>query len=262
MAIAAEAPAVLLLLQFIYRLSFGLALAMAITDPRKVTSGYYRNHLYVLLGMNVLAALVAWKLESAEIAPLWLPVCLALLSYNGSVVWLYEQRRPGILILIAVSMLSLVGAWTAAGTEEQQPLGQYTLAMLDPPTAGLLLGSVLSAMLLGHWYLNAPGMQIAPLVRLIGLALAAVALRAVVSGAGLAAHLQAGGAVESSFWMMLALRWLAGVVGVAVTLVMAALTLRIPNTQSATGILYVSVIGAFIGELVAQLLSSGSLFPL
>ena len=49
----------LILTQFLFRLSFGLSLSMAVTSPRKVTSGYYRNHLYVLLGLNVLAVLVA-----------------------------------------------------------------------------------------------------------------------------------------------------------------------------------------------------------
>ena len=39
-------------------------------------------------------------------------------------------------------------------------------------------------------------------------------------------------------------------------------TLKIPNTQSATGILYVGVIVTFVGELTSQLLSRESLFPL
>ena len=47
-----------LLTQFLYRLSFGLAAGMAVTSPRLVTSGFFRNHLYVVLGLNVLAAVV------------------------------------------------------------------------------------------------------------------------------------------------------------------------------------------------------------
>ncbi len=61
--------------------------------------------------------------------------------------------------------------------------------------------------------------------------------------------------------MFLALRWLTGLVG---TLVLAALTwqtLKIPNTQSATGILYAGVILTFIGELTSQLMSAESLYP-
>jgi hypothetical protein len=39
-------------------------------------------------------------------------------------------------------------------------------------------------------------------------------------------------------------------------------TLKIPNTQAATGMLYVAVITTFLGELVGQLLSSGKAYPL
>ena len=38
-------------------------------------------------------------------------------------------------------------------------------------------------------------------------------------------------------------------------------TLAIPNTQSATGILYVGIIAAFLGELTSQLRSAGTVFP-
>ena len=37
-------------------------------------------------------------------------------------------------------------------------------------------------------------------------------------------------------------------------------TLKIPNTQSATGILYVAVITTFLGELTSLLLSAARLF--
>jgi hypothetical protein len=50
----------LVLTQFVLRLSFGLAFSMGLTSSRQVTSGYFRNHAYVLLGLNVLATLVAF----------------------------------------------------------------------------------------------------------------------------------------------------------------------------------------------------------
>ena len=47
-----------ILSQFLLRLAFGLAVGMAITSPQQVFSGFYRNHLYVTLGLTTLAALV------------------------------------------------------------------------------------------------------------------------------------------------------------------------------------------------------------
>jgi hypothetical protein len=47
-------------------------------------------------------------------------------------------------------------------------------------------------------------------------------------------------------------------VGALAVVVMTWQTLKIPNTQSATGILYVGVIVTFLGELLALLLTTQS----
>src|SRR5262245_42730761 len=99
----------LVLLQFAYRLSFGLALAMALTPPRWVTSGYYRNHSYVLLGLSVLAGAVTW-IGGGDL-PLWPAIAGAVLSYAASVVWLYERPRLGIAALLLVAAVTFGGAW-------------------------------------------------------------------------------------------------------------------------------------------------------
>ena len=48
---------------------------------------------------------------------------------------------------------------------------------------------------------------------------------------------------------MFGLQWLAGILGTSLVAVMTWQTLKIPNTQSATGILYVGVIFVFLGEM-------------
>jgi hypothetical protein len=117
-------------------------------------------------------------------------------------------------------------------------------------------------MLLGHWYLNAPGMELAPLRRLLIAAAVAVGLQALVSGIGLMCELSSRGDVAFDWLLFLVLRWSFGIAGVVALLGMAWETLKIPNTQSATGILYVAVIGVFVGELMAALLSAESAYPL
>jgi hypothetical protein len=67
--------------------------------------------------------------------------------------------------------------------------------------------------------------------------------------------------LSTAQWLMVGLRWAAGIVGVAILTWMAWQTLKIPNTQSATGILYVAVITVFIGELCGLLLSAETPFP-
>lgn len=252
-----------ILTEFAYRLAFGLALAMACTSPLWVTSGYFRVHSYVLLGLGALSALVAFS--QPERFDRWPALTAAACSYAASVAWLYEARRAGRVLLLAVSAVSFAGAVMALPVRSHDAAPAWGVAAmggLDTFASGLLLGSAMAAMLLGHWYLNTPTMQLEPLKRLVLLLAAAVVLRALVSLLGLGLVVDAQGWPDHQRLIFLALRWLAGIFGTGGVAVMTWLTLKIPNTQSATGILYVGVITTFLGELTAQLLSGETLYPL
>lgn len=240
---------------------------MAVTSPRLVTSGYYRNNAYVLLGMNVLAALVAWSgMVDAQLVPPWIPTAAAVVSYFCAAFWLYEKSRAGIASLLVVAVLALAGSLLATPVAGK-PATAQALCWADTAVSGLVLGVTMAAMLLGHWYLNAPGMKIVPLQKLTLAVGAVTALRACVTAAGL----EFGGHSNPLLWssqfepvsmLMLVLQWLAGIAGTLLLVGMTWSTLKIPNTQAATGMLYVAVITTFLGELVGQLLSATSVYPL
>jgi hypothetical protein len=275
-----------LLIQFLLRLSFGLAAGMAITSSKRVTSGYFRNNLYVTLGLTTLAALVSYY-----VAPqvLWYAVAAAVVSYVGAVCWLYEKSTAGNVMLVSLALVSWIGL-TQHTLNLENNLGQEVryLQSLDESvqapipdqlnqnsaslagllqltsafSSGLLLGMTMAAMLLGHWYLNSPTMELVPLRRLIIAMGVAVALQAIVSALGLWGEFTYANSLSEQWMLFVLLRWLSGILGVGVLTWMAWQTLKIPNTQSATGILYVAVIGTFVGETMALLLSAESLFPL
>ncbi|HVX13436.1 MAG TPA: hypothetical protein VHC22_19790 [Pirellulales bacterium] len=252
-----------LLAQFVLRLSFGLAAAMLLVSPRQVTSGYYRNNLYVLLGINSLAALLGWITPREAGLQIWPPVVAAVASYVGAAAWLYEKAGPGMLALATVAVGSLTGAWMNQGVAflgGSDPGGWLWVA--DPAAGGAVLGVTMGAMLLGHWYLNAPGMSLAPLNRLTDLMIAVLLVRAVLAGVGLALTCRAGDSFQLAQWLFVAMRWLTGLAGALAAALAVKKILKIPNTQSATGILYVGVVLTFIGELTAQLLSRDLPFPL
>src|SRR5262245_56843250 len=256
----------LVLSQFVLRLSSGLAFAMAITSPRKVTSGYFRNHSYVLLGLSVLATLAA--MADRDRLFLWPAIAAALLSYSCSAVWLYEVPKLGTLLLWAVAAVSLVGAIldqpvgaSISANPSASAVSLRQIFWLDPLTGGQLLGSTMAAMFLGQWYLNTPTMELATLRTLIRLMAIATAARAAVCAAGLMLLHWQGANLSTAQSLMVAMRWAGGILGVAVLTWMVWQTLKIPNTQSATGILYVAVIGTFIGELCGLLLSAETPFP-
>ena len=255
-----------LLAQFLLRLSFGMAAAMATVSPRQVTSGYFRNHLYVILGLSSLAALLSRV--AAPPAFGW-ALAAASLSYFGSVVWLYEKRALGIASLVLVAATALAGALVISHStattlsDANQAAAEGLPAMLrylQTISSALLLGTTMAAMLLGHWYLNAPGMELAPLRRLLLAMAAATVVQAVVCGIGLGFEVAAHPLLTQD-WLFVLLRWSFGLAGVIVLIWLTWQTLAIPNTQSATGILYVAVMGVFVGETMSLLLSAESVYP-
>jgi hypothetical protein len=258
-----------ILVEFLFRLSFGVATAMGLTSSRLVTSGFFRVHLWVLLGVQTLAALSLYSRQSSGGLPagvasgqFWLAISAAVASYVGAVTWMYERPILGKLAIAVVAICSGAACLLPAIAVGVKPAA---MQMADCLTSGLLLGSVTTAMLLGHWYLNTPTMKLQPLRRLIVLMGVAVGLRMAVCLVGLwleaTGHLAGTGLALQSWMLFVALRWLAGLFGVLVLAWLTWQTLRIPNTQSATGILYAGVILAFIGELTSQLLSAETKYP-
>lgn len=257
-----------LLVEFLFRLTFGVAVSMALTPSRLVTSGFYRVHLWVLMGIQTLAALALGSMQAStpEATSLlryqfWLAVTAASISYIGAIVWMYEKRLLGKLMILAVAGCTLTACCLPLFMTGTKPL---LIQLADRITSGLILGLISTSMLLGHWYLNTPTMKLQPLRRLIIFLAVAVLLRMAISGSGAwleATRLAQTNGFPQSWTMFLALRWLTGLMG---TLILAGLTwqtLKIPNTQSATGILYAGVILTFIGELTSQLMSAESLYP-
>jgi hypothetical protein len=128
--------------------------------------------------------------------------------------------------------------------------------------AGLLLGSVTLGMLVGHWYLNVPGLDILHLRRMTWLLGGCLALR-IVLGIGSIATARpepVTGALSSwrvagvqegfFFWQRVGI----GLVAPAILAVMVDQTVRIRSTQSATGLLYVAVVLVVIGEMISRFL--------
>jgi hypothetical protein len=231
---------------------------MGITSSRQVTSGYFRNHLYVTLGLTTLASLALAKLDHAA---MWLAASGAAISFAGAAFWLYESPRAGKLTLWLIAACTFTAA-VSAQSETASLLTTRIWNALSIGVSGLVLGLVFAAMLLGHWYLNAPGMSLAPLRRLLVAAAIAVVAQAVFSAVGTIDVWQTQTDLSTAWWLFVALRWSFGIGGVLALLWMTWRTLEIPNTQSATGILYVAVIGVFVGELAAALLSTQSAVPL
>ncbi len=212
----------------------------------------------------------------------------AFMGFLGSALWTLERRTGAARIGFGILITSMCWIWTlcssGAGHDGYMlyinnmvvKVGipaislecHAILAFVSEITGAAVVGGAVVGMLLGHWYLTTPTMSIEPLKRLnLVLGISGV-LRLVVS-AVVVLMLWSGAfnSVETTFafssvpksW--LGLRWLAGVVGPIMVSLMVWRILKYRNTQAATGVLFVGVILAFIGDMTAALLLHETKLP-
>jgi hypothetical protein len=251
------------LVEFLFRLGAGLALTILIVSAQQVNCGFFRIHSWILMGLTTFASLVLYsqakQYDYAALA-IGLSVAAAVVSYVAAVIWMYERRVAGKTAL-GIVLLLCVAADNAIHLRLDRSLSLSENA--DFATGSLILGALLTAMLLGHWYLNFPGMKLEPLKVLVIVCAAAIAARTLVAGLGVSQLATLGRLPASTIgWSFLAFRWLTGLICPGIMVWLTWETLKVPNTQSATGILYAAVTLVFLGELTAQLLSLGLDVPI
>jgi hypothetical protein len=242
---------------FCLRLALGLMACLLIVPARLTHPRYYRTHCLTSLGLAIVA--IAFRpVQGTDIG--FAVATAAVLALLASILWRINGA-PGAQVLNLLSAAAF--AWSLVVLEQLGPLHGETveqspigLALVGDVSSALVLGTVVSAMLMGHFYLITPGMPLSPLMHLLGAFGIALVARAAADGFALwrwsAENSLAAAGTEAK--LFLTVRWLVGFALPAVVGWMAWQSARIRSTQSATGILYVAVIFCFLGELTALLL--------
>jgi hypothetical protein len=150
--------------------------------------------------------------------------------------------------VLLVSVAILFGASRAA-----TPAASILAANVRLSSA-FLLGSTLSAMLLGHHYLTAPAMSVEPLKRFVNCMIVALGLRTLTALPVVPGLLGIAASRDASDPLLLGMRWGIGLIATAVATALAERTVRIRSTQSATGILYIAMTFVLVGELTGMML--------
>jgi hypothetical protein len=255
-----------MLAAFSLRLALGMVAALLVLSPKQVNPRFFRAHFQIALGIALVALLFA---PPSSWDTVWFPVCLIVgmvLATFGSVVFAFDGAPGGVALTVVTTVAFGIGLALLGPAVEPVAVEHGKIAWVhsDNFTSAALLGASMTAMLMGHSYLNAPTMSIGPLKRLLAALGVAVLVWLAVAGPGLwcwtAAHPSA--TLEGSMLLWLPVRWLVGLLGPAVLTVLAWQTARIRSTQSATGILYVVVILTFLGELTSLLLFHDTGYPM
>ena len=204
----------------------------------------------------------------------------ALFAFAGTGAWHWTATAIGVtggfavLYLVAQyvrsEVVAVIVAFLGAAGSVVALIGAATLLDAWPPwfaALGLiggmvLLGGVTNGMLLGHWYLNQPGLKPDALGRLTDATLAGVIATVVVglASAGKLSSASTEGAVlglpgfGESFSVVFFVAWLA-VAGLTAAVVwMARRCVKIKSIQSATGLFYVALLTAAVSEFLVRYL--------
>ena len=264
-------------------LAWGGLFALAIPPFFNVERGFYKSSASVYLAASLttaiglgLLALRAGASDGPGAGSLWTAAALWTLSSAAVAVYLYTlwtengllRARSyalglglGLVALIANVMLLMPHGFGAVAAVA------YGLTAI---ISALVLGLVSGAMMFGHWYLidlEMPVDYLRTFVRLLGIALVAdlVALGLAIGLPAMLGSVGAAAAVHELFASHLGLlefRLLLGPVATIVLVWMCWQTLKIPETRSATGLLYIAVMSVLVGEMLGRFILFRTAIPL
>jgi hypothetical protein len=198
---------------------------------------------------------------------------LALLFYWATIGRALTRFRSLILMVtVAIGAGALVLQALALGGGDTIPVQFLTIASLLSSAA--FLGGACTAMILGHWYLVLPSLEVGHLQSIVTFHIASMVVRIVVVGAVVFVALTLWGSGPAAgvvnfrryitsvdgifFWQ----RVLFGLAGPVVLSYLTWETAKIRSTQSATGILYVDFFTVVVGEVLAKYLLLATRVPL
>ena len=196
-----------------------------------------------------LGALVALVIAEAAIVIYWATVGRALAAI-----------RPTLIgVAVGGSVVALVGQAMAVSADRSMPMQALTIASFLSSSA--FLGGACTAMILGHWYLVIPSMDVSHLQSIVKLHMVSMVVRIAVVAAAVyfAISTWQPGLGPSFRYYVLSIsgvffwqRVLFGLAGPAVLSYLTWETAKIRSTQSATGILYVDFFTVVVGEVLAK----------
>ncbi len=254
------------------QLAVGGIFCLSIPPFHDMDRGYYKSSAFVFWLIGVLATLghlALWRrpgattvgsLSGFEIL-LWCAFCLSAGAYLFSLWYEYFVIRARLFALAWV--LGWFAVLTSAAAFAQR--SDLALAWLIYPTSfvlgALVLGAAASGMLLGHWYLIDRNLSLQPLWNVLrfyrGVLVAQIAVLVLA-----AAALATTGDSWTEWGGVFLGRAAISPLGTAVLAAMIWRTLLIPQTMAATGLFYIAILAATVGELLGRYLLFRTGLPL
>jgi protein NrfD len=205
-----------------------------------------------LLGRTALAALA---IAEAAVVVYWATVGRRLASIRPALV---AAACVGGAVALVLQAIDVSAGW---------PLVVRMLAVASFLSSAALLGGTCTAMILGHWYLVIPSMQVSHLQSIVKVHIASMLVRVVVVVAAIFVAIvtwQPGPNFERYIFSVAGIFFWQRVLFGLAPLLLAYLTwetAKIRSTQSATGILYVDFFTVVVAEVLAKYLLLATRVP-
>jgi len=271
----------LITLQVAVEVAIGGFLALFITDlTRQVTRGFLSSTGVALLLVGAMGVGGEYALPDAshftdhKLNPAWLLPSLRLTSLFMGLFLVYliaVYLRPPVLH-VAIGFLTAAAGLAALVTTAfafPTPTWGVSATVVSFLFSALTIGTVTTAMLLGHWYLVVPNLSTRPLLALLTLLAIGFLAQAGLAGASVfylagrgaqvaTRHDLLSGGFSLSFWLHVG----AGIALPLLVTALAAQSTRTRSLMSATGLLYVAVLFTLIGQVTGKIVFFNGNLPL
>jgi hypothetical protein len=227
-----------------------------------VKRGHFRIVAWCAIVIGILAVF-ANKAAIAEIEdPGTQPALVIGLAVGATLYLVVQYSRtdlPGTVVGAVAAGTGIAALVATSGLLEDWP---SVVAAVELIAGAALLGAVTNGMLLGHWYLNQPGLKPWALARLTQLALVSVAASGFLGivVVGKLASAETKGAVlgipgfGESFGVAFFVIWLVLLAFTGAVVWGARRCVKIKSIQSATGLYYVALLTAGVSEFLVRYL--------
>jgi hypothetical protein len=259
------------------QLGVGMMLTLLFISPRRIGNGFFKFASLtaaILMGVTlVFNFMFPSQYRDGHGSEILLLISVALTVLYNRVVNL-DKFNAALALLIGATGAGLVSiAWDSLAFTRLLRVGgwEHWMLAINHFAATALLGSVLLAMVFGHWYLVIPRLSIEHLMKLTKVLRGAILLRMasmIVTFALIRLE------PSLSLWdvfsaLMITMNWgiffwpriLLGIVAPIVLAVMIHSTVQIRHTQAATGLLYVAVVTLLFGEFFSKFLLFAAKLP-
>jgi len=263
------------------QLAVGGILALSVPEFHEIERGFFKSSACVYLGCGVAILLgkaylvlfahpeTLWSLHSLEVG-VWFVFCLFCGIYTYTL-WgdpfVLRARAYVFSLFSGIVALSISASSYRQASLLSVETVLYPLSFL---TSAAMLGAVATGMSLGHWYLIQLGLSLDPFKRVFkfyaGTLIAYLSVIIFAVGLFLAFGSESTRSGLTQLWAdhraLLTLRLVLGPLASLSLAYMIWRTLQIPQTMAATGLFYIAILSAIVGEFLGRFILFRTGLPL